>query len=281
MEPRGLTWTNRLALTGALIFTLFPVLWLLVSSFKPWDQLIVPSDSIRSWIPSEPSLKSYRDIFFPYESLFGMPQGSSWRSLISSTIISLIATAVSVGFGLMAAIGFARYRAGGRLMPAYVLSFRMIPPVAVAIPIAILLAPLGITNTPMLLPAIYAAVTVPLSTWMLKSYIEQIPPQLEEAAMIDGMSRWQAHFRITVPMIKGGLLVTTLFVFILNWTETPIALAIAQGLYVPIPVQIINKTDSAHVQVALAVLGMVPPLLIGLMIQRHLGRGFTLGMIKG
>ena len=78
-------------------------------------------------------------------------------------------------FRPMAALAFARYRVGGSWLPIYVLSFRMIPPIAIAIPVAVLLAPLNVTNTPMLLPPIYAAITVPLSTWMLKSFIEQTP----------------------------------------------------------------------------------------------------------
>ncbi len=99
--------------------------------------------------------------------------------------------------------------------------------------------------------------------------------------MIDGLSRWQAHFGVTVPLIKGGLAVTMLFVFILNWSEGAIALALAKGHYVTIPVQIADKVDGPHVQVALATLSAVPPIVIGLSIYRHLSRGFTFGAIKG
>ena len=280
MTRTRLSWADRIALAAALLFALFPIFWLLSTSFKLRSEYVSGAAVLSSWIPSSLSLNNYRDVFYPYMNLLGMPQTSSWRALVSSTGIAASATTISVIFGLMAAIAFARYRVGGTWLPISVLSFRMIPPMAIAIPLAILLAPLGVTNTPMLLPAIYAAITVPLSTWMLKSFIEQIPPQYEEAAMLDGMSRWQAHFRITVPMIKSGLGATFLYVFILNWTETPIALALAQGRYVTIPVQIIDKVDSPHVQVALAVLALVPPLVIGIVIQRHLGRGFTFGAIK-
>ena len=281
MTRTRLSWANRIALVAALLFSLFPIFWLLSTSFKPWHEFVSASAFLGSWLPSSPVLDNYHDVFYPYVNQVGWPQSSSWRSLVSSTVISALATLVSIVFGLMAAIAFARYRVGGSWLPIYVLSFRMIPPIAIAIPVAVLLAPLNVTNTPMLLPPIYAAITVPLSTWMLKSFIEQIPHHYEEAAMLDGMSRWQAHFRITVPMIKGGLGATFLFVFVLNWTETPIALALAQGRYVTIPVQIIDKVASPHVQVALAVLALVPPLVIGVIIQRHLGRGFTFGTIKG
>ena len=280
MTRTRLSWADRILLAAALLFALFPVFWLLSTSFKVRSEFVSASALLSAWIPSSLSLDNYRDVFYPYMNLLGMPQSSSWRALVSTTGIAASASVVSVLFGLMAAIAFARYRVGGNWLPISVLSFRMIPPMAIAIPLAILLAPLGVTNTPMLLPPVYAAITVPLSTWMLKSFIEEIPPHFEEAAMIDGMSRWQAHLRITVPMIKGGLAATFLYVFILNWTETPIALALAQGRYVTVPVQIIDKVDSPHVQVALAVLALVPPLVIGIIIQRHLGRGFTFGAIK-
>ncbi len=274
MTSARLSWSNRITLAAALLFALFPIFWLLSTSFKPWDELVT------TWVPSTISLRNYRDVFYPYENMIGMPESSSWRGLVSSVAISIGATVTSVTFGLMGAIAFARYRIGRNWMPFYVLSFRAIPPMTVAIPMAILFAPLGIVNTPMLLPAIYAAVTVPFSTWMLKSYIEQVPPQVEEAAMLDGMSRWGAHFLVTVPMIKGGIAATFLFIFILNWTEAPIALALAQGRYLPLPVQFMDKVYSPHVQVALAVLGMMPPLVIGFLIQRHLSRGFTFGAVK-
>jgi multiple sugar transport system permease protein len=268
---------NGVALAAALIFALFPVFWLLSTSFKPWVEFTV---SPAIWVTSHPTLENYRNIFYPYVNQVGMPQSSSWPALVSSCIVSVTATFFSVAIGLLAAIGIARYRVGGNFVPLQILSFRMVPPVAVAIPFAIIGTTIGATSTPVLLTIIYVAYTVPLSTWMLKSFIEQVPLEIEEAAMMDGMSRWQAHFRVTVPLMKGGLAVTVLFVFIINWSEGAIALALAAGRYVTIPVQIFNKVYSPHVQVALATLGTIPPIVIGLSIYRHLGRGFTFGAIK-
>jgi multiple sugar transport system permease protein len=131
-----------------------------------------------------------------------------------------------------------------------------------------------------LLTLIYIAYTVPLSTWMLKSFIDQTPRELEDAAMMDGMSRSQTHFRITLPLMRSGLAATNLFIIILNWSEGTIALALAAGRYVTIPVQIADKVSSPHVQVALAVFAAVPLLVLGIAIQRHLNRGFTFGAIK-
>jgi len=277
MTPRSFTWYNGVALAAALLFALFPLFWLVSTSFKPWvDYNVVPP----IWITDTPTLRAYHDVFYPYVSLIGFPQESSWRSFISSSIVSVVATFFSVIIGLMAAIGIARYRVGGSFIPFQILAFRMVPPVAVAIPFGILGTVVGVTLAPLLLTIIYVAYTVPLSTWMLKSFIEQVPHEIEDAAMMDGMSRWQAHWHITVPLIKGGIAATTFFIFILNWSEGAIALALAQGKWVTIPVQLTDKIDSPHVQVALAVLAALPLVVIGLSIHKHLSRGFTFGAIK-
>jgi multiple sugar transport system permease protein len=222
------------------------------------------------------------EVFYAQVSvnLMGWPQSSSWRAMVSSTIISTVATFFSVLIGLLAAFAISRYQLGRNFMTLQILSFRMVPPIAVAVPFAIIGTTIGATFTPVLLTLIYIAYTVPLATWMLKSFIDQTPPEIEEAAMMDGMSRWHAHFLVTLPMRRGGLAATILFVFILNWSEGAIALALAAGRYVTIPVQIADKVASPHVQVTLAVLAALPLLTLGYLIQNHLSRGFTFGAIK-
>ena len=232
------------------------------------------------WVTSNPTLDNYYNVFFDYVNLIGWPQSSSWRAIVSSTLISVIATFFSVIIGLLAALAISRYQIGGNFLALQILSFRMVPPIAVAVPFAIIGTTIGATFTPVLLTLVYIAYTVPLSTWMLKSFIDQTPRELEDAAMMDGMSRWHAHFRVTLPLVRGGLAATVLFIFILNWSEGAIALALAAGRYVTIPVQIADKVSSPHVQVALAVLAAVPLLVLGFAIQRHLSRGFTFGAIK-
>lgn len=274
---RKFTWYDGVVLAAALGFALFPIFWLVSTSFKPWVEF---NTNPVIWVTDHPTLKNYRDVFYPYVSLIGFPQTSSWRSIVSSSIVSVAATFFSVAIGLMAAIAIARYRVGGNFIPLQILAFRMVPPVAVAIPFGIISTGIGATLTPVLLTIIYVAYTVPLSTWMLKSFIEQVPSEIEDAAMMDGMSRWQAHWHITVPLVKGGIAATGFFIFILNWSEGAIALALATGKWITIPVQIADKPDSPHVQVALAVIAAAPLVVIGLSIQKHLSRGFTFGAIK-
>jgi len=298
MTREKFTAYNGVALIAALIFALFPLFWLVSTAFKPWHELVgtrqsqvSESTSFESrsqqmefstvWLTSKPTLENFHDVFYPYVNQMGMEQPSSWHAFLASTVVAGVATLVSIITGLMAAIALARYRIGGDWLPIYILSFRMLPPMAIAIPFAAIAATIGLGSAPLvMLTAIYAAFTAPLSAWILKSYIEQVPRELEDAAMMDGMSRWQAHWRITVPLVRGGLVATVFFIFILNWTETPIALALAVGKYVTVPVQIIDKMSSPHVQVALALLAMLPPAAIGFAIHRHLGRALTFGAIK-
>jgi multiple sugar transport system permease protein len=274
---RGLSPLNRLGLCAALIFALFPTLWLFSKSFMPWVEYTA---NPAIWVTANPTLDNYHDVFYDYVNLMGWPQSSSWRAIVSSTIISTVATFFSVSIGLLAAFGISRYRIGGDFVPLQILSFRMVPPIAVAVPFAIIGTTIGATFTPVLLTLVYIAYTVPLATWMLKSFVDQVPREIEDAAMMDGMSRWGAHFRVTLPLMRGGLAATVLFILILNWSEGAIALALAAGRYVTIPVQIADKVASPHVQVALAVLAALPLLVLGFLIQNHLSRGFTFGAIK-
>ena len=209
---RPLSPLNRIGLAAALIFALFPILWLFSRSFMPWVEY---SAHPMIWLTENPTLDNYHDVFFDYVNLIGWPQSSSWRAIVASTIVSTVATFFSVAIGLLAALAISRYRIGGNFMALQILSFRMVPPIAVAVPFAIIGTTIGATFTPLLLTLIYIAYTVPLSTWMLKSFIDQTPRELEDAAMMDGMSRMQAHFRVTVPLIRSGLAATILFIFIL------------------------------------------------------------------
>ncbi len=276
-RQRNLHPGQYLALLAALLFALVPLFWLLSTSFKPlFEFFLLPVQ----WLPLSPTLENYHNVFYPYIDPAGWPQSSSWRSIVTSGLIAASATCLSVGDGLMAAFAISRHRAGGPRMLLYILSFRMAPPMAVAIPVAVVIGAIGIRDSFSGLILVYAAYTVPISTLMLKSFVDQVPAEIEEAAMMDGMSRWQSHFRITVPLIRSGLAATILFIFIICWGEGALALALTAGRWVTIPVQLVNKVYSPHVQGALAVLALPPLLIFGFLIQPHLSRGFTFGAVK-
>jgi len=266
-----------LALVAALLFALVPLFWLVSTSFKPlFEFYLLPLQ----WLPRAPTLENYHNVFYPYIDPAGWPQSSSWRAIVASGVVAGSATCLSVGAGLMAAFAISRHRAGGSRMLLYILSFRMAPPMAVAIPVAVVISTVGIRDSFSGLILVYAAYTVPISTLMLKSFVDQVPAEIEEAAMMDGMSRWQSHFLVTLPLMRSGLAATLLFIFIICWGEGALALALSAGHWVTIPVQLVNKVFSPHVQGALAVLALPPLLILGFLIQPHLSRGFTFGALR-
>lgn len=310
MPERKFTPFNFIALVAGLLFAVFPILWMVSTSFKLRSEWVT---SPPTWISSAPTVDNYLTILAPHVLLerrggtqqvgdenFGgskddaaggaiadLLNRSAWPGIKGSIIISLSATILSIIVGLMAAISISRYRFGGNFTPFFILAGRMFPPIAIAIPFVIMFGPkvFDITDTYFGLIVAYAAVTVPFSTWMLKSFVDDLPHEIEEAAMMDGYSRWKAHFIVTVPLIKGGIIATTLFIFILNWSEFLFALILTYTDVQTIPVALSKYFSATEgtlygVQAALAMVSIVPLVTVGFFIQKHLVRGLTLGAIK-
>lgn len=276
-DRQRLTWGNGVFLAAGLAFALLPLYWLVMTSFKPWLEY---GNAPLGWWPGHPTLENYHFVFIPFENAFGRAEASSWGSILASFGVAALATAISVTAGFMAALAIVRYRLGRWWLPLYILSFRMVPPMAVAIPIAVVATMVGFPDGNITLVLVYAAYTVPVATWVLRSYLEQVPPALEEAAQLDGLSRWAAHWRVTLPLMKSGLIVTAVFVFILNWGEAALAVSIGSGRFVTIPAQLMGLTASPNVQVALSVLAALPLVLISYFILPHLGRSFSFGFVR-
>jgi multiple sugar transport system permease protein len=210
---------------------------------------------------------------------------SATAAVAGSLLTSISATLISVSVGLFSAIGLSRYARTTAITPLVILSGRMFPPAAIAVPFVIIFSAVALIDTYVGLIAIYVAITLPFATWMLKSFVEEVPREVEEAAMIDGRSRFMAHMTVTVPLIRGGLFATTLFIFILNWSEFLFALVLSYTTIETIPVRLAKYVTATAgtlygVQAALAVLAMVPLIVAGALIQKHLARGMTFGAVK-
>ncbi|MDR2442133.1 MAG: carbohydrate ABC transporter permease [Deltaproteobacteria bacterium] len=269
----------------ALIVVLFPIFWLVMTAIKPpidWNA------SPAIWIPSEPTLINFQTLFDPdairAHGVGGVSQ-SATRAVLGSIMASLSSTFLAVALGLISAIGLSRYSRTNWATPLIILSGRMFPPAAIAVPFVIIFSMTNLMDTYPGLVAIYTAVTLPFSTWMLKSFVDDLPREMEEAAMLDGKSRLAAHLTITLPLIKGGLFSTTMLVFILNWSEYMFAQVLSNTKIATIPVQLAKYVTATAgtlygVQAALAVLAMVPLIIGGYFIQGHLARGLTFGAIK-
>lgn len=285
MPVRKLGPILTVVLVAALLLTLFPLFWIVMTAIKPpTDWNAVPA----IWIPAQPTLVNFRTLFDPdaiREYGVGGVSQSATAAVLGSILASTVATALSVLIGLLAAIGISRYGNGGRATPLIILSGRMFPPAAIAVPFVIIYSAINLIDTYVGLIAVYVAVTLPFSTWMLKSFVDDLPREIEEAAMVDGRSRLMAHLTVTIPLIRGGLFATTLFIFILNWSEFLFALVLAYSNLSTIPVQLAKYVTATAgtlygVQAALAVVAMVPLVIAGYAIQSHLARGMTFGAIK-
>lgn len=285
MESKKLSLPLAFVMFVALALVLFPVFWITMTAIKP------PTDwnaSPAIWVPSEPTFINFKTLFDPdaiREYGVGGVSQSATKAVFGSLVASLIATVLSVTIGLFSAIGISRYGGKSKATPLIILSGRMFLPAAIAVPFVIIFSNIGLIDSYTGLIGIYVAVTLPFSTWMLKSFVDDLPREVEEAAMIDGRSRLMAHFRVTIPLIRGGLFATTMFIFILNWSEFMFALVLSYSNISTIPVQLAKYVTATAgtlygVQAALAVLAMAPLIYAGYLIQGHLARGMTFGAIK-
>lgn len=167
----------------------------------------------------------------------------------------------------------------------FVLTGRMFPPVAIAIPLVVMYSTLNLMDLHLGLILMYTGVTVPYVIWMMKSFLDEVPKEVEEAAILDGCSQFEAIIKVTVPMVKGGLVASALFVFILNWGEFAFALLFTNINAYTLPVQIqrfFSIAGFAHGPMsALSIMATIPMIIFGYMIQKHFVRGLTFGAVRG
>jgi multiple sugar transport system permease protein len=161
----------------------------------------------------------------------------------------------------------------------------MFPPIAIVVPMVVLFSMLRLSDTYVGLVLAYTAFTLPFSIWMIRSFIEEVPEELEGAALIYGMRPLDAFLKVTFPLIRGGVLATALFVFILNWSEFLFALTLTTGHVVTVTLQVANYVSASSgklygVQAAMGTISTLPVILFGYLIQRHLVRGLSFGAIK-
>ena len=264
-------------LAAALVFALFPVFWMVSTSLKPFGEwAAVPPP----WVPRDLTLGNYAPLYEQLDMNYVTSRGTGIGAILDSCIIAGGTTALALAIGLSAAIGFSRYRAGSNRLAIAILTVRAVPPITLAIPALFLFTSIGLRDTHIGIILVHTAFGVPFAFWMLKSFIDEVPPAIEEAGMMDGMSRLRAHLVVTVPLIRGGLSVTGLFIFILTWNEFLLTVTLSDKLIVTVPIYLHHHTGVYGVQAALATAAALPIVLFGFLIQKHLARAFTLGAIK-
>jgi len=301
MKNNGLrTIINIVILVVISVWTIFPIYWLVATSVKQhWEWTAHPP----VWFP-KPIIDNYAVLFTG--DLYMRPGGSygeagaitggaaetikytiqpAYPQLINSLFIAGLGSLIAIIVAYLAAYGISRYKTGGTFMYIFILTTRMFPAYGIAIPFVVIYTYLGLMDSRIALAAIYASGTFAFAVWMLRSFIDEIPIEIEEAAMIDGCTRWEVMFKVTLPLVKGGLLSAALFVFILNWGEFLLAQVFTFKNAVTAPVQLQKYFASSGYlygpMAAQSTLTVIPVIVLAYVIQKHLIRGLTFGAIKG
>lgn len=274
--PRTL-W-RRLALASiagvGVAVWVFPVLWGLLTSFKTErDVLAYPP----VWL-FEPTLDNYREVIFGASSI--VP--NLWSSFVLATATTLLTMLIAVPAAY--ALGRLRFPAK-RMSGFYVLVTQMLPPVGLIIPYYLVLQKLGALDTYSGLTVIYLTFALPFAVWLMVTYFEDIPLEMEEAALLDRAGRLRTLWYVILPQVRGGIAVTTIFVFLNAWNEFMFAVVLGGNRVRPVTVAMFNFISVEQTQwakvAAGAMLAMLPVILIGLFAQRHIVKGLTVGAVKG
>lgn len=273
-QRRRLWFFTRLALIVlALIVTLLPVYWMVSTSLKNQVEVFA----------SPPTLWPQNLTFANYENLFTRRHLGIY--LFNSVIIVGSAVLLSLLMGSLAGYSLARFGGLQRKLNFWVLAPRMIPPVALVVPLFLMLQQIGLINSKLGLILVYTAFNLPFVAWMMRSFFQEIPIDLEEAAMVDGASRLRSFWEIVLPLVAPGMTATAIFSLIITYNEFFFALILTSTpAAATLPVgtaALIGKTQTLYGEMAAAgIVAAVPLVFFALMVQRHLVRGLTMGAVK-
>jgi multiple sugar transport system permease protein len=266
-----------------LLFIYLPVIWLIISSISTRAELLsVPIH----WIPQNPTLRNFIDILTPGTATSEVARTFK-VTLRNSLVVASSVTIISLLVGSLASYALVRinfpFRQGFLIG---ILATRMIPEVSLIIPLYIIAAKFSLLNSPTILIFTYLSFALPFSIWLMASFFQTVPIELEDAARIDGCSRLRTLFQIIMPVSAPGLVSTALFVFLTAWDEFFFALIFTSTISAKtVPVAIAEFTGRYVVDVSGmmtgGVLAAIPPLVLSLIFQRYIVSGLTAGAVKG
>ncbi|MEL6921653.1 MAG: carbohydrate ABC transporter permease [Pseudomonadota bacterium] len=305
-EPSGATkWFAGAFVIFYAIVTMIPLIWIIATGFKS------PSDAI-SYPPKvtfEPTIEGYVNLFTTRtrvtpEQLAELPPPDGFAEeivreygmiivgpsrfgerFLNSVIIGFGSTFLSIFLGTLAAYGFSRFNVPLKDdLLFFILSTRMMPPIAVAIPIFLMYRELGLSDTHLGMILLYTAVNISLAVWLLKGFIDEIPREYEEAALIDGYTRFQAFYKVVLPQAATGIASTAIFCLIFAWNEYAFAVLLTSGTAQTAPPFIptiigVGGQDWPAVAAG-ATLFLVPVMVFTILLRKHLLRGITFGAVR-
>lgn len=283
----------RLTLIHALLIlgsaaAVFPLAWTILTSFKqPSDTFAYPPVVFSK---GGPTLINYLSIIGSGEVTSGMHLTGIKTNIIlyvkNSLTVASLSTLLALIGAFLSAYSLSRFEFKGRKIIAFlILLTRMLPPIALTIPLFVLANKFGLLDRIMVLILPYTALNLPLSIWMLKGFMDDIPVAIEEAARIDGCTRLRCILTVILPLVAPGLVATAIFCFILAWNEFALALVLTVKSSVTIPLLTMVFVAEEGIywgpMAAAGVLASIPPLLFVLIAQRYMIKGLTLGALKG
>jgi multiple sugar transport system permease protein len=298
-------WIAGILVIGYAIITILPLVWIIATGFKsPSDAIAYPPKVV-----FEPTLEGYVNLFTTRTrvsdaDLKALPEPKTWYERLvrkdglvivgpsrfgerfyNSVVIGFGSTFLSVFLGTLAAYAFSRFKVPLKDdLLFFILSTRMMPPIAVAIPIFLMFRSLGLNDTYAGMILLYTAVNLSLSVWLLKGFIDEIPVEYEEAALIDGYTRFQAFYKVVLPQAVTGIASTAIFCLIFAWNEYAFAVLLTSGnaqTAPPFIPTIIGVSGQDWPAVAAgATLFLVPVVVFTIVLRKHLLRGITFGAVR-
>jgi len=262
---------ERILLLFISFVVLFPIVWMFLTAFK------TPLDAYSTSLIFTPTLQNFVVVFADPWNLGSM--------IMNSVVVASVTVLIAVPCASLAAYAFSRFRMKGRKFLFFlVLSTQFIPAVVIVLPFFIMFRSLGLLDTRIALIIVNLAIVTPFVIWMIKGFIDAIPTDSEEAAMIDGASRLRVIKDIVLPMAAPGILTSSIFCFILTWNEFLFSLILTRRDAVTLPVGLVSfrteRGDLWELMSAAGVMITVPIFVMALLIQKHFTRGMTAGAVK-
>jgi len=276
-KPIGATLIIILLIVFA-VWTLFPVIWAVITSFKE------PGDSYKpTFIP----YKQFQPTLHAWEDAFITTRDRTLRSLRNSIVIATLSSTATLLLGAFAGYSLARYefkKWKNKDIALWILSNRMFPPVAVMIPYFLIMQNLHLLDNVLGIVMVHTTMNLPLSVWLMLDFFSELPKDLEEAAMIDGCGHLKAFFYIALPIAAPGLVAVYVLAFIFSWNEFLFVIVLGFRKAMTLPVLIAGSLTVRGLDfwkvASLSILAIIPPVILALILSRYLVRGLTLGAIK-
>lgn len=258
----------------ALVFFIGPIFWFVLLAIRPPDTAF----SMPPQLFFEPTLAAFRHTL--------VNPGANAPQALNSFIVAGCTALLNLPFALPAAYALSRFplRAKKHIMLWY-LGLLMAPPVAFLIPYFVVATQIGLAGSYLIMVLVLQTLTIPFSVWLMKGFIDDVPIELEEAAKIDGARWYTIMLRVTLPIVRPGIIVTSMFAFVFAWNNTAFPLVLSSRSTATLPVGTLGYFATTGVTwnyiAAAAVIAMIPPMVIFLVFDRYVVRGLSFGSVKG